>query len=424
VVNDGVLPASVATELEADPEVSLLLGAAALDGLPGFEVILKSPGVSPHVGPSAAALSAARRAGARVTSATELWFGEQAGAVTVAVTGTKGKSTTAALIAHLLTAAGRRVALGGNIGRAMLDFVVEPPDPLPEIWVLELSSYQIADLQARPTVALLLNLYPEHLDWHGQVESYFADKWKLTQPSPSGARPEIVILNGEDRESQARAGALPGAWRFNDPSAVHWRDGWIYDGPERLLAAARVPLAGEHNLSNLCAALTAVRAVGVEPAEVVPAVESFQPLPHRLSLLGMRGGLLWVDDSISTTPQSAQAAVEAFPGRSITLLLGGYERGLDYGELARYLAHRPVERVITVPDSGPRIAHAVREARGSRAEPDLFEAQDLAEAVEQARSRTPPGGVVLLSPAAPSFGRFRDYRARGARFAQLAGFDP
>jgi UDP-N-acetylmuramoylalanine--D-glutamate ligase len=161
---------------------------------------------------------------------------------------------------------------------------------------------------------------------------------------------------------------------------------------------------------------------GIDPATVAPAVESFRGLPHRLHRLGERDEITWVDDSISTTPQSARAAVEAFPGRPITLLLGGHDRGLDYTELARFVVARPVETVITLPDSGPRVAAAIRQAC-SEAETALrlIEAADLADAVHQAREATPAGGVVLLSPAAPSFGRFRDYRQRGDWFAELAG---
>lgn len=437
VLDQNPLPAEAAAALAADPAVAVCTGDGALDDLAGFEVIVKSPGVSPYRGPAAAALIAARAAGAIVTSATELWFGENPGATVVAVTGTKGKSTTASLIAHLLAAAGRRVALVGNIGSPMLELVAQPPVPPPELWVMELSSYQIQDLHARPAIAVLLNLFPEHLDWHGSAERYFEDKTRLVQPSATGAAPRAVVLDAQDPETRRRFGGpenptIETAVWFNHPAGLHVAgergvDEQILDGDRPILPAGSLHVPGRHNLSNLCAALTAVRLAGVDPAAVAPAVERFRGLPHRLCVLGEREGVSWVDDSISTTPQSARAAVEAFPGRPITLLLGGHDRGLDYGDLARFLVARPVETVLTLPDSGPRIAAAIRQARTEarvpeEAPPRLVEAADLAAAVAEARRTTPAGGVVLLSPAAPSFGRFRDYRQRGERFAELAGF--
>lgn len=422
VINDTELPVSIASELKQQRGVQLLQGREALAQVADFEILLKSPGISPHLGPSADALAAARAAGTRVTSATDLWFGEFPDARSIAITGTKGKSTTAALVAHLLRAAGKQVALGGNIGTAMLDFVADPPVVAPDFWVLELSSFQVCDLEARPSVAVLLNLYPEHLDWHGTVERYFSDKVRLVQPSSSGERPERVILNASDAETGKRLGDTVKADYFNQENDLHVADGWIREGERPLLEVAAVGLAGAHNLSNVCAALAAVRAVGVDPVTVAPAVRDFRGLPHRLAVLGEREGVTWVDDSISTTPQSAIAAVEAFAGQPVTLLLGGHDRGLDYSELARFVVSRPVERVISLPDSGPRIAEAILKARGEGSLPRVTEASDLSAAVEEARSSTPADGVVLLSPAAPSFGRFRNYQERGKRFAQEVGF--
>lgn len=424
VLNDAPLPPSLREELSLAPEVELQLGSAALAALPSYEVIVKSPGVSPYVGPSAAALEAARAAGSEITSATQIWFDENPAARTLAITGTKGKSTTVALTAHLLRVAGLRVAVGGNIGKAMIDSVASPPQPEPEIWVIELSSYQTASLLARPSIAVLLNLFPEHLDWHGTVAAYYRDKLRLLGRSASGVTPGAVVVNAADPESLRQGDGWVGATRFNDREGIHVRDDQVWDAERPLIASGRLPLLGAHNLSNLCAALSAVRLAGVDPAAIVEAVESFRGLPHRLFALGERGSVLWVDDSISTTPQSAQAAVAAFAGRPVTLLLGGFERGLDYRQLARYAVERPVETVITLPDNGARIAEAVRQARGARSAPKLIEADDLQQAVSLAAASTQAGGVVLLSPAAPSFGRFRDYRERGEEFAKAVGFDP
>ncbi len=397
-------------EIEVDElGVDVVTGRDAVAAaLPGFDVVIKSPGVSlyrPEV-------EEAQRAGVTITSATRIWFAEHPDAQTVCVTGTKGKSTTASLVAQLLGAAGVAAELRGNIGRPLLDPVEEPPD----VWVIELSSYQTADLEADPSVAVLLNLYPEHIDWHGDVETYYRDKLNLFVHQKSG----IAVVNRDF----ATRGRFARPVYFNDPEGFHVDDGFVCQGPRRVLSVERIALPGPHNHTNVCAALAAVLCVDpeVDPASLAEAVAAFRGLPRRLMPLGERDGVLYVDDSISTTPQSAIAAIEAFPDRPVTVLLGGYERGLPYGELARYLVSRPVDAVITLPSSGERIADAVRECLGDSQVPVLIEAGDLEEAVAEARRVTPPGGVVLLSPAAPSYVAFRNFEERGEAFARLAGF--
>jgi UDP-N-acetylmuramoylalanine--D-glutamate ligase len=217
---------------------------------------------------------------------------------------------------------------------------------------------------------------------------------------------------------------------FDDPAGFHATDDALWHAGERLLGAEALQLVGAHNLVNVCAALAVARLLGVSLEASVGALPSFRPGRHRLSRLGERDGVAWIDDSISTVPQSAIAGIAAFPGRSLTLLAGGFDRGLDYAALAEAVLARPVEVVITLPDSGPRIAAEIERRRSAGAAgaspsgeaPRLLEARDLEHAVELAGEVTPAGGVVLLSPAAASYGRFKDHRERGRRFAELAGF--
>jgi len=199
-------------------------------------------------------------------------------------------------------------------------------------------------------------------------------------------------------------------------------DGDIRNGARALLSCAEVPLPGEHNLSNLCAALAAIQALGLDLAGCLGGVATFRSLPHRLRLLGEKNGLRYVDDSISTTPQSALAAVSAFAGECVTLLLGGYERHLDWQETATALMRGPTREIILMGASGPRIAEALEAARAGQSGPRLHRADTLAEAVRLAQSLTRPGGLVLLSPGAPSYGEFQNFQERGRLFAELAGF--
>ena len=416
VLDERPLPADVSEQLAADPSVSVRIGEVTADRLARFDVVVKSPGVSAY----RPEITAASNGGTEFISATQLWMDENPEATVVAVTGTKGKSTTASLISHLLRAAGSRVELAGNIGKPVADFLAV--SSAADIWVLELSSYQTQGLVATPRLAVLLNLYPEHLTWHGSAERYFLDKLNLFRSLPGGA----AIVNREDPISQGFLGSFREPVFFNDPAGLHVLRGTVRDGTSEIVGRGELPLRGGHNLSNLCAALTVVRELGVELGDISAALSTVSGLPHRLQVLGERGGVTWVDDSISTIPESAIAALSAFAGRPISILLGGHERGVDMAELARAVVASGVRKVITLPDCGPRIAAAVREQLGLEPEvpkPDLLEAQDLAEAVRLAGRETPTGGVVLLSPAAASYGAFRDYRQRGREFARLAGFD-
>lgn len=373
-----------------------------------FDIVVKSPGISLYL----PAIVEARAAGVRFTSATALWFGENPLARVVGVTGTKGKSTTSALIAHLLRSLGQRVALAGNIGLPLLELLDTPE--VVDCWVVELSSFQTADAD-RVDVGLINNIYEEHLDWHGSRERYVADKLALAEHAST------LVVNAAQHELVARTAAHPRRRVFGAVPGWHVADGMILCGYERCFDLRRLPLPGEHNASNLCAALTAIDALGFDARAALPAAESFQPLPHRLQTLGEQGGLTWINDSISTTPQATIEALRSLEGRAVSVLIGGFDRGLDWSDFQRHVDWRPPQAVICLGASGTRIA---RQLRTSVPAYRLGHCVSLAEAVALAREWTPAGGVVLLSPGAPSFDQFHDYADRGRAFTQLAGFDP
>ncbi|WP_145478342.1 UDP-N-acetylmuramoyl-L-alanine--D-glutamate ligase [Stenotrophomonas rhizophila] len=393
------------------------------ESLAAFEVVIKSPGISPY---GEAAVAAAAR-GTQIIGGTSLWFAEHAddqGTVrdTVCVTGTKGKSTTTSLLAHLLRASGARTGLVGNIGLPLLE--VLDPQPAPAYWAVELSSYQTGEVArsgAHPQVAVVLNLFPEHLDWHGSEARYIEDKLALV----TGAAPRIAVLNAADPHLAALS--LPDSevvW-FNQPQGWHMRGEWVYRGEQQVFDTANTPLPGRHNRGNLCAVLAAIEALGLDAVALAPAVQDFRPLPNRLQTLGSRGALRFVNDSISTTPHASLAALDCFAGQRIALLVGGHDRGLDWHDFVDHMAHDvpPVE-IVTMGANGPRI-HALLQPLADAGRFGLHAAGDLDEAVRLACSALgAQGGVVLLSPGAPSFGAYRDYVARGRHFAELAGFDP
>ncbi|NND55768.1 MAG: UDP-N-acetylmuramoyl-L-alanine--D-glutamate ligase [Xanthomonadales bacterium] len=388
----------------------VLTGPLAEAGLHRFKTLIRSPGISPY----RSSLQRAIKAGARITTPSNLWFAAHPRERTICITGTKGKSTTSSLLAFLLESLGQHVRLAGNIGLPLLDC----DDRKVDWWVIELSSYQLADLDASPTVSVILNLTAEHLDWHGGEETYRNDKLRLARLS--GQRP--LLLNAADTVlTEALSGRDNVEW-FNHASAIHVQDGRLFDADTELPVSLPQSLPGVHNLTNVAAALSVLRLLGEDVAKAARFVSAFKGLPHRLQLLGETEGVRYVNDSIASTPFATVAALESCAGQEVTLLVGGLDRGVDWSPYMNRIRKVPPRAIIALPDSGPKIIRALQQA-GISPGKGWHEADDLAAAVGLAGKLTGPGGVVLLSPGAPSFPRFTDYRDRGRQFAELSGFE-
>ncbi|MDO9357142.1 MAG: UDP-N-acetylmuramoyl-L-alanine--D-glutamate ligase [Solirubrobacteraceae bacterium] len=405
IVDDQPVDLARARDL-AGPDVTVASGDDLAAALLTCDVVVRSPGVSIY-GPAATAV---REAGIPLTTATALWMAEDRARPAIAITGTKGKSTTSLLTAHLARASGLGVELAGNVGRPALDLLDEAPA---DLYVIELSSYQTADLAQGARVVVLTNLYSEHLPWHGSFEAYFHDKLRLaTLPGV-----ETVVASGRDRGLDDALSATTAAVnRFGVPGGYDLTERGIVDGDRLVLARADLPLPGDHNALNVCAALEALRAFGIAEPPLPEALRGFRPLPHRLEVIGESGGLTWVNDSISTTPESTVAGLDSFSGAaSLTLIAGGLDRGQDFAGLGRVLAQRAI-RLITLRDTGPKLAAAASEA-GLPA--DLIaSAATVEEAVAVARRESTSGATVLLSPAGASQPHFKDFEARGEAFRE------
>ncbi|PZG13870.1 UDP-N-acetylmuramoyl-L-alanine--D-glutamate ligase [Micromonospora craterilacus] len=383
----------------------LVTGEEGFARLAAADVVVRSPGV-PQTHPWLVEL---RRRGATVTQGTSLWMADH-GDRTVGVTGSKGKSTTSSLISHLLAAVDRPNVFGGNIGVPTLDL------PEAELYVLELSSYQCSDLTDSPRVAVVTALFPEHLDAHGGEREYYRDKLNLLAYGP-----RTVVVNGADPRLAFELGdrAAVRAGTADSVNVAAGPDGtpWFHRVDQPLFPRAVLPLVGRHNEGNLCVALAVLDALGVDLVDrkdtLAVAVAEFQGLAHRLTEIADPSGLTFVDDTLATSPYAAMHAIDAYDGRPLTVIVGGNDRGVDYSPLRDHLAERELT-VIGIPDSGPRIIEALDGLPKVRTE--LVE--DLADAVRLARQVTPAGGVVLLSPAAPSYGRFRNFEHRSEVFAE------
>lgn len=392
------------------PELAALAplhtGPAALDALRAADVVVRSPGVA-QTHPWMVQL---RAAGSRVTGGTALWMAAHRDR-TVGITGSKGKSTTSSLVSHLLAAAGQPNELGGNIGIPVLDL---PPAPA---YVLELSAYQCADLDDSPRVAAVTSLFPEHLDWTGGEDEYYRVKLNLVANGPAA----VVVHAGATTVLAELARRHPGLplHLVGGEDSFHLRDGVFHLGARPLFPRSALRLLGAHNEANLCVALGVLQAYGVDVAAAAPALETalgaFAGLPHRLERIEDPSGLTFVDDSLSTIPQAAIHAIEAFRDRPLTVLLGGEDRGVDYTPLrAHFEAATVPTTVIGMPDSGARLVSLL----DGLPHVTTYVSDSLVDAVALARKVTPAGGVVLMSPAAPSYGRFDNYAHRSRVFRQ------
>lgn len=409
---------AAAWDFSADPFVEVVAEEIQAGTFGPYQIVIKSPGISPYQ--HTRAMEWAHFRGTRFISGSSMWFAQHRHDKTIVITGTKGKSTTSALTAALLRAGGARTALAGNIGVPLLDLM--EPQPEPEYWVIELSSYQAADFDGHPAIATVLNLSPEHLDWHGDEETYYRDKLKVV----TGGSADLAVLNAADARLMAHAQGIERRTLFNHRGFWHARGAQVWHDEERIIDLADTLLSGAHNASNVAAAFTMVEAFGLDPRSLLRAVRAFRPLPHRLAQIGEREGVLYVDDSIATTPEATLAALASLAPRPIVVLIGGFDRGLDWGEFARRIAAQPPAGIVALGQNGARIHAQIEEAIAAlpaQHRPALKLVEALDEAVTVAREWAVSGGAVLLSPGAPSFDQYRDYAERGRSFARLAGFE-
>lgn len=388
-----------------DAALDVIAGEPDAATLARFDVVVKSPGISAYK----PALLAAQAQGTQFTSGTALWFGENPDAHVIAVTGTKGKSTTSAMLAHLVRSLSVRTALAGNIGMPLLELL----DQRADLWVIELSSFQTGE--AGPLeLGVITSLYEEHLDWHGSRERYVADKLRLADVSRQ------LLVSALQPALLERTRTHPHRLLFGQPEGWHVTNDFICRGSHEVFPVAQLAAPGLHNALNACAALAALAAVGMDALAAAAALAHFRPLPHRLQPLGEHDGWHWVNDSISTTPLATLAALESLHGRAVTVLVGGHDRGLDWTPFIEAMRIAPPNAIVCMGSNGARIETALRAAEVSG---PMVRVDDLASAVAEAKACTPQDGVILLSPGAPSFDQFKDYAERGRRFADLAGLD-
>ena len=336
-----------------------------------FDVVYKTPGMHP-------AKMVLESPNTKVTSLTNLFMANVKGKV-IGVTGSKGKSTTASLIHHILLGAGKKSVLVGNIGTAAL---MKLSEDSPETWyVYEMSSYQCELLYKSPHIAVITNLHEEHLDHHGSFENYWNAKKRITQSQSPGDW--VVIPEGLEIETQAKK--------------------VVVQKPTQKFATK---LLGEHNQMNIALAVEAVKCAGVSEEVARKAIETFEPLEYRLERVGEHKGIIFFDDSLATIPEATLFALSALPDVD-TLILGGQDRGISLAGFSEALAKSQVQTFITLPENGPRMVVGIMGKK-------IFDVNSMEEAVKTAYEHATK--AVLLSNASPSYNMFKDYKDKSAQY--------
>jgi UDP-N-acetylmuramoylalanine--D-glutamate ligase len=380
---------------EVEPIAPEMLPAAIAEHR--FGLIVKSPGVSRYK----LIFGIAQAAGIPVTSNLNLWGSTyRQGRTVIAITGTKGKSTTATLVHLMLTHSRVDAGLAGNVGLAPLEIADKHA-----VVIFELSSYQTADMSFLPDIAAVTNLYPEHVDWHGSVERYYRDKLHLIDRD--GGFP--VALGAAAMGNAIVAPAVRDHRRLLRPL-----DKDEIAMVDKAVGASR--LKGSHNLDNARLAAQIALAAGGTLVGIIRGIAAFVPLPHRLEEHQF-GGTIFVNDSISTTPEATKAALAAYRGHRIALIAGGHEREQDYTELAGLLASYGVTTLACLPVTGTRLASA---AQAAAPHINVLTQPDLHSAMQALSKRRADFDVVILSPGAPSYNQFKNFEERGRMFVQYA----
>ena len=360
-------------------------GTSYLEAIYDYDIVIKTPGIS---------LKDFNTHGVEITSQTDLFL-SQFHRQTIGISGTKGKSTTTSLIYHLLKESGRDAILTGNIGIPCFD-IMEQIGPQ-SIVVYELSAHQLEYVHNSPRVGVLLNVFEEHLDHFGTFERYRHAKFNLLR------------FMGADDYAVVHDSLLMETLALGVNNVTFSRMEFEFD-------EEALPILGPHNLMNAKAALCACEVYGIDAREVIPHLYTFKPLEHRLEPVGTFGGVTFVNDSISTIPQAAIAACQTL-GKVDFLLLGGFDRDIDYTPLADYMMEHPVSHLLFTGKAGERMMQLMK-ARGVVSELVVYHTMEEAFAYLQVQKKS--GDVCLLSPAASSYDQYRNFEERGAKFKRLA----
>jgi UDP-N-acetylmuramoylalanine--D-glutamate ligase len=365
------------------------------DGLKDFDYIVRSPGVYRYM----PEIVEAEKAGVKITSAIKIFFDECPGKI-IGITGTKGKGTTSTLIYEILKVDGCDVYLAGNIGKPMLELL---PILTPKSYIiLEMSSFQLIDMDVSPDIAVVLNITEDHLDWHKNRGEYVGAKKNIVRYQSVS---DWAVINDEYQVSKSFGEITKGKIVFFSKKTLDEKF------KEKLL------LRGEHNLENIAAAVAVAKIVSVDEEKVLKTVRSFKGLEHRLELVDTVDGVTFYNDSFATAPQPTIAAINSFTEPE-TLILGGSDKGLDYQELGEVIKSKSnIKNIILIGTTADKIKNILG-GENLKFEICHLKFAPMEQIVEEAYEVSDKGSVVILSPASASFDMFKNYKDRGNQFKE------
>ncbi len=401
--------------IATDPKLVFHFGENYLTCVKDYDLIIKSPGIPNKL----KGLLKAKQKGITFTSQTRIFFELCKGCI-VGVTGTKGKSTTASLINHIMENSGFDSILLGNIGKPPLDYLNE--DRKTKYYVFELSSHQLSDINKSPHVAVLLNIYPEHLDYYESYSDYVKAKVNIVKFQKST---DAFVCN-YDLPMLVKITESIGVKKYffsiknkvDSGAFLNDNDISVMDNGMTIFSinTDAIPLSGKHNYQNVMAAILAASFLGVSKNNIVDSLKTFKSLEGRLEKVCVHNTITYVNDTLATIPEATIAAVEVFKNKTLTLILGGFDRGISFNGLGKYLAKRKnILNVILIGDTARKIQKSLISS-SFEGEIHYLGKRTMEEVVNLASTITPKNGVVLLSPASTSFDMFKDYQDRGNQF--------
>lgn len=404
-------------ELQLDIYLNFILGNQYLMSLDDFDLIVKSPGISLKDIPYSINYK-------KITSQTDLFLKIYSNQV-VGITGTKGKSTTTSLIYHILKTAKTDTLLVGNIGIppfSIIDSVTENT-----IIVCELSSHQLEYLSVAPHISVLLNIYEEHLDHYKSYKEYQKAKLNIFKFQKKN---DFAIYNNDDvliKEHLSKNDYNQNFYSFsiknnNSKGCSLINERIIFsdeNGSNGFCSISDIQnLKGKHNILNVMAAICASKIIGINKEQIIESIRTFKGLEHRIEYVGMYDGIHFYNDSISTIPQATIQAVEALENVN-TLILGGFDRGINYNEFIQFLITSTVENLVFIADAGKRMLDIYNSVSGQNDSQKTYFVTSLEDAVNIAKQKTKKNSCCLLSPAAASYGMFKNFEDRGTQFKKL-----
>ncbi|MCK9613078.1 MAG: UDP-N-acetylmuramoyl-L-alanine--D-glutamate ligase [Bacteroidales bacterium] len=399
--------------LKNDKNIQLQTGNNYLEGLSDFDIIIKTPGISPEkIGITDFS---------KFTSHTELFFRFFRNQI-IGITGTKGKSTTSSLIHHIISSWSPNCQLAGNIGIPPFDLIDKINKDT--LIVYELSSHQLEQTRISPKTAVFLNLYEEHLDHYKSFDTYQQAKFSITRFQEEA---DNLIYNADDErivELLYKAGIKRNFWRYSLKNEVTKgcylkEKTLIFKAAEKEIQTYKTGfnnLPGVHNLQNIMAAICAGYIAEIPAEKMINAIKAFKPLEHRMEYAGTFNDIIFYNDSIATIPEAAVAAISTLKNVN-TLILGGYDRGVSYDPFVDYLEKTNIENVILIDTAGKRL-HEIFQKKNYHSK-KIFYFDDFENAVITAKKVTTPHKICLLSPAAASYGMFKNFEERGTLFKKL-----